>query len=79
MRHSIAESCWLEQGAGSSDFPLRIPPGMGHLAPLKGDFTASRKRVSSTDPVSSMWLLPGQFGNEHSRALETWVSLMPMK
>lgn len=50
MRRSMPESCWLEQGAGSSDFSLRIPPGMARLALPKGDFTAYRKRLSSADP-----------------------------
>lgn len=79
MRRSMPESCWLEQGAGSSDFSLRIPPGMARLALPKGDFTAYRKRLSSADPIPSMWLLPGQSRNEHSRAVEIWVSLTLMK
>lgn len=79
MVHSMLENCWLEQGSGSSNFSLRITPEMGRLAPPKSDFITSRKRLSSTDPVPNMWLLPGQFENEQSRAVETWVSLTSMK
>lgn len=79
MMHSMPENCWQEQSSGSSNFSLRITPGMGRWAPPKGDFITSRKRLSSTDLAPNMWLLPGQFENEHSRAAETWVTLTSMK
>lgn len=50
MRRSVPESCRLEQGAGSSDVSLRIPRN-GPFGTPKGDFTASRKRLSSADSV----------------------------
>ena len=41
------------------------------------DFTVSRKRIRGADPISSTWLLLGQFVTDHSRSVETWCSLSP--